>query len=150
MARDRRATDHDRLLVARLDGIALRHARWGGLAEAGKAAGAAELREIGGGRADLLAEAAGTGLGFYEGQPLFEDRARAEARLLIAAGADATLIAQRAGAAQRPHGVNRNPAGASVNRFPHTGWILHCQRSGYGIPSAADTPASGGHDEQRQ
>lgn len=92
MTRSRPGPDSDRLIVARLSSIARRHARWGELTEGEAAAGAAELREIAGGRADLLAEAAGSGLGFYEEQPLFEDRARAEARLLIAAGADETLI----------------------------------------------------------
>lgn len=55
--------DHDRLLTARLDGIAVRHARWGGLTEAGKAGGAAQLRQAPGGCGDLLARVAGLPLG---------------------------------------------------------------------------------------
>lgn len=39
MAHDRPGPDRDRLLSARLDSIAHRHARWGGLAESEKAAG---------------------------------------------------------------------------------------------------------------
>ena len=56
MAQDHHAPDRDRLLIARLDGIARRHARWGGLTEAEKAAGVAELQEAAGDRSDLLAE----------------------------------------------------------------------------------------------
>ena len=52
--------DRDRLLLARLDGIARRHARWGRLTDAGKAAGAAELHQVAGDRCDLLAEVAGS------------------------------------------------------------------------------------------
>lgn len=66
MAHDRRGPDPDRLLVARLDGIAKRHARWGGLTEDEKAAGAAELREVADGCGDLLAETAGLALGTAE------------------------------------------------------------------------------------
>ena len=50
MAQDRPGPDRDRLTVARLDGIARRHARWGGLTEAEKEAGEAELREVAGQR----------------------------------------------------------------------------------------------------
>jgi hypothetical protein len=63
MARDRLGSDSDRLTVARLSGVAQRHARWGDLTETGKAAGVAELREVAGGRGDLLAEVAGISLG---------------------------------------------------------------------------------------
>jgi hypothetical protein len=63
MADDRGGPDPDRLLVARLDAIARRNARWGDLTEAQKAGGAAELREVAGDRADLLAEVAGLNLG---------------------------------------------------------------------------------------
>ena len=59
MAQDHYRADGDWLLGARLSGIALRHARWGGLTAAGKAAGAAELREVAGDRGDLLAQVAG-------------------------------------------------------------------------------------------
>lgn len=91
MARDRRAPDHDRLLVARISGIARRHAGWRAPAGNEIAAAAAELREVAGDRPDLLAEEAGIQLGFYEGG-LDEPRAKAAAQLLIAAGADESLI----------------------------------------------------------
>ena len=68
MAQDHHAPDRDRLLIARLDGIARRHARWGGLTEAEKAAGVAELQEAAGDRSDLLAETAGLALGTAEGK----------------------------------------------------------------------------------
>ena len=68
MARDHRAPDRGRLLIARLDGIARLHARWGGLTEAEKAAGAAELHRVAGDRCDLLAEVAGLALGTAEGR----------------------------------------------------------------------------------
>jgi hypothetical protein len=58
--------DYDRLLAARLYGIALRRARWGGLTEAGKADGTAQLWQAGGGFGDLLARVAGLALGMAE------------------------------------------------------------------------------------
>jgi len=63
MAQDRHVSDRDRLLVARISGIARRHARWGQLTETQKTAGAAELREVASGRSDLLSEEAGIALG---------------------------------------------------------------------------------------
>jgi hypothetical protein len=62
------ARDHDRpgsgpLLSARLSGIALRYARWGGLTAAEQASAAAELRQVAGDSGDLLAEVAGLALG---------------------------------------------------------------------------------------
>ena len=59
MTHDHRVPDRDRLLIARLDGIARRHARWGGLTDAEKAAGVTELHGVAGDRCDLLAEVAG-------------------------------------------------------------------------------------------
>jgi hypothetical protein len=50
IAHDHRAPDRDRLLIARLEGIVWRHAGWGGLTAAEKAAGVAELQEIAGDR----------------------------------------------------------------------------------------------------
>jgi hypothetical protein len=82
MTQDRPGPDRDRILVARLDGIARRHARWGGLTEAEKAAGAAELREVADGRTDLLAEVAGLALGTAEGKGQeYEARGQAVAEL---------------------------------------------------------------------
>jgi hypothetical protein len=63
--------------VARLDGIAQRHARWGAMAEDEAAIGAAEVREVAGDRPDLLAEAAGIALGTAEGNgPEYRPRRR--------------------------------------------------------------------------
>lgn len=91
MAYDRRGPDRDRLLVARIGGIAKRHAGWGTLSEAELTAAVAELRQVAGDRPDLLAEEAGILIGASEGR-LDEPRARAAAQLLIAAGADEALI----------------------------------------------------------
>jgi hypothetical protein len=90
-SRDRPSSDADRLLVARISGIALRHARWHEPTEDETAAAAAELREIAGDRPDLLAEEAGVLLGFHEGG-LDEPRAKAAASFCIAAGADQALV----------------------------------------------------------
>ena len=68
MAHDRPGPDRDRLLSARLTGIAQRYARWGDLTGAAKAATAAELREVAGNRGDLLAETAGLAIGTAEGK----------------------------------------------------------------------------------
>ena len=104
MAHDRRVPDHDRLLVARISGIARRHASWREPTEPEIAAAVAELREATGDRPDLLAEEAGIQLGFHEGG-LDEPRAKATAQLLIAAGADESLIPgwiEEGGARPRP------------------------------------------------
>jgi hypothetical protein len=93
MAQDRPGPDRDRLTVARLDGIARRHARWGGLTEAEKEAGEAELREIAGQRTDLLAEVAGLALGTAEGKgEEYAARGQAVAELCRMAGAGEDLI----------------------------------------------------------
>jgi hypothetical protein len=95
MSHEHRAPDRDRLLTARLDGIARRHARWGGLTEAGKAAGAAELRQVAGDRSDLLAEVAGLALGTAEGKGReYQGRGQAIAELCRMAGAGESLIPQ--------------------------------------------------------
>lgn len=108
MARDRPGPDPDRLLITRISGIANRHAQWREPAEPGIAAAVAELREVAGNRADLLAEQAGILPGSHQGA-LDEPRAKAAAQLLIAAGADQALIPQwtqegkhRAEAARHP------------------------------------------------
>ena len=87
MARDHPAPDRDRLLTARLDGIAWRHARWGGLTEADKAAGVAELHEVAGDRCDLLTEVAGLPLGTAGGKGQeYQARGQAIAELCLMAG----------------------------------------------------------------
>jgi hypothetical protein len=81
----------DRLLVAELYGEAHRRAQWRDLSEAEEIAAVAELRELAGGRADLLAEVAGILEGTSEGE-LDEALARQAAGLCRAAGADPEAI----------------------------------------------------------
>jgi hypothetical protein len=93
MVQDHYRVGGDRLLGARLSGIALRHARWGGLTAAEKAAGAAELAQVAGGRGDLLAEVAGLMLGSAMGKgPEYEARGQVVAELCRMAGAGEALI----------------------------------------------------------
>jgi hypothetical protein len=79
------------LLIARISGIALSHARWRKPTGDETAAAVAELREVAGDRPDLLAEEAGLLLGYYEDE-LGEPQAKAAAHFLVAAGADEALI----------------------------------------------------------
>jgi hypothetical protein len=57
----------DRILVAQLTGEARHHAKWRQLTADEEAAAVTELRELAGGRADLLAEVAGVLEGAREG-----------------------------------------------------------------------------------
>jgi hypothetical protein len=77
----------DRILIARLTGEARRRADWRELTSAEEAAAVAALHELAGGRGDLLAEVAGVGLGFSEGQ-MDEPLSRQAAALCQKAGAD--------------------------------------------------------------
>ena len=77
----------DRILVAQLTGTAQHHAKWRELTEAEHAVAVAGLRELAAGRADLLAEVAGTLEGFAEGE-LHEQHAGQAAQLCRDAGAD--------------------------------------------------------------
>src|SRR5215471_13566592 len=61
--------DPDRLRYARIAGAVARHALGWRLTSDEEAAAVAELTEAAAGRADLLAERAGTALGFGEGRP---------------------------------------------------------------------------------
>jgi len=108
MAREHRGPDSDRLIVARISGVAMRHANWREPAGDEIAAAAAELREVAGDRPDLLAEEAGILLGFHEGG-LNEPRARSAAQLLIAAGADENLIPGWIEEGRRRAGLRRHP-----------------------------------------
>ena len=83
----------DRILVAQLTGTARHHARWRELAQDEQDAAVTELRELAGGRADLLAEVAGIFEGASEGE-LDEPLARQATHLCRLAGADETLIPQ--------------------------------------------------------
>jgi hypothetical protein len=115
MSRDRPGPAADRLLVARLDGIAQRHARWGALTEDEKPAGAAELRQVAGDRPDLLAEVAGLAIGTAEikGRE-YQARGHAVTELCRLAGADEQAIPawieegkRRVGARRPPHSASR-------------------------------------------
>ena len=77
----------------------------------------AELREVAADRPDLLAEEAGILLGFHHGGP-DEPRARAEAQLLIAAGADESLIPQWIEEGRRRAQAARMPPFSQAARRP--------------------------------
>jgi len=103
--------DPDRLRYAQIAGAAARHAQaW--LTAEEEAAAIAELTQAAAGRADLLAECAGTALGFGEGGPEAA-RYRQIAELCIAAGADQALI-------ERWAAVGRERAASAAAR-PHAG-----------------------------
>jgi hypothetical protein len=133
--------DPDRLRYAQIAGAAARHA-WGWRLTADEEAAAiAELAEAAAGRADLLAERAGTALGFGEGRP---DAARYQqiAELCIAAGADQALIG-------RWIKVGRERAAAAA-AIPYTGLppgALMLLRTGGGFRCRA---GHAGAREQRQ
>ena len=98
----------DRLLVAELYGEARHRARWRELSREEEATAVAALRELAGGRADLLAEVAGILEGTSEGE-LDEPLTRQAAGLCRLAGADPETIPawiaegrRRAAAARQP------------------------------------------------
>jgi hypothetical protein len=103
--------DPDRVLLAVISGICARHASGGPLTPEQEAAALAELRAEAGERPDLLAERAGTALGFGERQ-YDAARWRLTAELCVKAGADEALIGRwvqvgrdrAATAALPPHG----------------------------------------------
>jgi hypothetical protein len=81
----------DRILIAEIYGEARHRARWRELTADEEAAAVAELRELAGGRADLLAEVAGVLEGTSEGE-MDEPLARQAAILCCKAGADPDAI----------------------------------------------------------
>ena len=85
------ARERDQLTVARLTGAAWRHAAGWETTGALTATAVRELREIAGGRGDLLAEVAGLLIGYYR-RTAEELKARAAAYYCIAAGAGLDLI----------------------------------------------------------
>jgi len=98
----------DRLLVAEIYGEARHRARWGELADEAESAAVAEIRELAGGRADLLAEVAGILEGTSE-RELDEPLTRQAAMLCRKAGAEPEAIPawieegrMRAAAARQP------------------------------------------------
>src|SRR6266566_734448 len=74
MADHRPGPDRDRILVAQLTGTARHHAKWRELTGDEEAAAVSELRELAGGRTDLLAEVAGILEGASGGGPQRADR----------------------------------------------------------------------------
>ena len=85
------ARDLDQLTVALLTGAAWRHASGREPTGAETAAAVRELREMAGGRGDLLAEVAGLLIGYYR-RTAEELKARAAAYYCITAGAGLDLI----------------------------------------------------------
>jgi hypothetical protein len=85
-------TAADRVLAARITGTAKRYAQGRPLTKAEEAKALASITEVAAGRTDLLAQAAGLAIGFYEGT-LNESQHRQAADLLVKAGADQELIA---------------------------------------------------------
>ena len=85
------ARERDQRVVPRLTGAVWRHAPSRQPTEAETAAAVGELREIAGGRGDLLAEVAGLLIGYYR-HTAEEPRARAAAYYCMAAGAEVRLI----------------------------------------------------------
>src|SRR6266567_482965 len=83
--------DPDRLRYAQIAGAVARHALGWRLTADEEAVAVAELAEAAAGRADLLAERAGTALGFGADRP-DAARYRQIAELCVAAGADQALI----------------------------------------------------------
>lgn len=85
-------TAADRVLLARIAGTARRYATGRQLTPAEEAEAVAALQAVAAGRADLLAEEAGTALGAAESDSLLGPGYRQGADLCIRAGADPALI----------------------------------------------------------
>ena len=134
MAYDRPGPAADRLLVARLTGIAQRHARWGAIGEDEAAAGAAELRDVTNGRADLLAEVAGLAIGAAEirGRE-YQARGHAVAGLCRLAGADEQAI---------PAWIEEESAGSGRGARPRSASRVdvHCGAADRGCQPAQHGP----------
>ena len=124
----------DRLLVAEIYGEARRRARWRELTGDEEAAAVAELRELAGGRADLLAEVAGILEGAREGEP-DEPLARQAAMLCRKAGADPDAIPAWIDEGRRAEGTpggRRSPAACDRRRRRRA-----LMRTGLPLPSAS-------------
>jgi hypothetical protein len=104
----------DRILVAQLTGEARHCARWRELSGDEEAAAVAELRELAGGRADLLAEVAGIFEGTSEGEP-DEPLVRQAAELCRKAGADPAAIPGWAAEGRRRAAAGRPPPSGGVH-----------------------------------
>ena len=138
----------DSILVAELSGEARHHAKWRDLTAAEEGAAAAGLRELAGGRADLLAEVAGLLEGAREGEP-DEPLARQAAGLCRKAGADLEAIPawiaegrRRTAAPWRSTTMffrARRPARSSLRptRWRAAGAAMRgCRRSGRALPGS--------------
>ena len=100
----------DRILIARLTCTARRLAGWNGLAGDELAAAVAEVRQLADGRADLLAEVAGVGIGAAEGKgDEYQAQAEAVAELCRLAGADPEAIPAWAEEGRRRMAEARRP-----------------------------------------
>jgi hypothetical protein len=82
----------DDLIVAALHGAASRHAGWTAPEGTARRAAVTELREIAGGRADLLSQVAGLLLGYAPHGDAMHRHNRIAAELLIEAGADQDTV----------------------------------------------------------
>jgi hypothetical protein len=102
----------DWILVAQLTGEARHRAKWRELTGEEEAAAVAELRELAGGRADLLAQVAGIFEGTPEGE-LDEPLARSAARLYRLAGTDPEAIPAWIAEGRRRRANARRPPFAS-------------------------------------
>jgi len=103
--------------VAQLTGEARHHARWRDLTADEETAAVAALRELAGGRADLLAEVAGILQGASEGEP-DEPFARRAAGLCWLAGADPEAIPAWAEEGRRRRAAARiPPPSGGVRRY---------------------------------
>ena len=94
--------------MAQLTGEARHRARWRDLTDDEQAAAVTELRELAGGRADLLAEVAGLFEGTSEGE-LDEPLARQAAHLCRLAGAHEATIPQWVAEGRRRAEATRTP-----------------------------------------
>jgi hypothetical protein len=106
----------DRILGAEISGEARHHAKWRPLTADEEAAAVAALRELAGGRSDLLAEVAGIFEGTSEGE-MDEPIKRQAAQLCRKAGADPEAIpAWIAEARRRRANASRPPFSAPRSR----------------------------------
>ena len=120
--------EQDRIIVAQVTGEARHRAKWRELSSDEEAAALGALRELAGGRADLLAEVAGILEGASEGE-LDEPLARQAAGLCRKAGADPEAIPawiaegrrRAANARRRPFsgGIRLGASMGSVSRATH-------------------------------
>ena len=105
-------TSSDRVLLARISGTARRYAAGRPLTAAEEMEAVAALEAVAAGRADLLAEEAGTALGMAEGDSLLGPAYRQAADLCIKAGADPAMV---------PHWAEVGRRRATEARLPYSG-----------------------------